>query len=161
MLAASCAPKVEAIPPEEMQSLFYDIVIADACLDRNTHMLRGADSMAVYTEVIERHGYTVEEVRSSIEYYIANIDEYKAIFESIKQRLEEEQEALNAPAEQPEKEILIDKEEHSEAAPSDTIAPAADTSAAAAADTTKPKRKRSRERKLNPDDLKQLEEKLK
>lgn len=62
-----------------MAEIIADIYVADQILEDGSALRMKADTMLVYIPIIEKHGYTLEEYKKSINYYLQKDDTYKQI----------------------------------------------------------------------------------
>ena len=152
----SCSHQAEdAIPRSDMEAIFHDMALAEGYLELNSHLQRQLDTLALYQPIIEKYGYDCEEFRTSIRYYVGDIEEFKDILASVKKRLEDEEQELTTP-------VKLEREEaKADTTDAETISPDGETQQIADSTAAKPKRKRSREKQINIDDIQLLEEKLK
>ena len=146
------------IPPEDMEGLFADFYRADTTIEllNESDSPLEIDSMRVYLPIVEAYGYTKEEFRSSLEYYLHRPDRMVKIFERVRARLEQE---ADAP-------LVIDTEEaDTEEMGRDDILDAGEGSEPAIEqqqELPKPQREQKKNRrKMTKEDLKRLEEELK
>ena len=96
LLPAGCKPE-GIIPRNDMVSLFCEFYLADASInvERATgESLRGVDSLRVYLPIIQQHGYSKDEFRTSLEYYMHRPDDMEEIFKRVHTNLEQETKRL-------------------------------------------------------------------
>ena len=159
----SCRPE-GIIPPDVMESLFTDFYRADALIDLANEQHSDApvrvDSLRVYLPVIERQGYTKEEFRTSMDYYLRHPDDLSKIFSRVKARLDNEAKAAG-------KRISLEDLEREEEAVEEEERPSegSEPQIERAEDTTQVRGVRKdrpvKRKKVSKKELKQLEEELK
>lgn len=84
---ASCGPKV--IPAHKMEKVYEDVLVADQWLKANPDAQRKADTTYFYAPVLEKYGYSVEDFKQSLLYYIAHPKKFSAILEKVEKNLDE------------------------------------------------------------------------
>ena len=93
LLPCGCQPE-GIIPRSEMETLFTEFYMADACIETmNTSAGNGLfhpDSLRIYQPIIEKQGYTEEMFRESLAYYLHRPSDMVKMFKHIRIRLEEE-----------------------------------------------------------------------
>ncbi len=72
-----------------MANIVAEMYLADQYIEKNPEMMGQTDSLAVYPAVIEKNGYTVEEYKASVRYYLQRDDEYNLILKSAMASMEE------------------------------------------------------------------------
>lgn len=78
--ALSCeGPRV--IPKGKMAKIYAEMALADKWLQTNQQYITQATRSIYYEAVFQRYGYTVEEYRYSVDYYMQNPQEYSRIIE--------------------------------------------------------------------------------
>lgn len=108
LIVSGCRPE-EVIAPDEMVAIFSDFYLTDATVEvantASTHGPVRVDSVRMYQPLLEKRGYTKEQFRSSLSYYMHRPDAMDAIFKRVIDGLE-------AQARQDERnEILLDTED--------------------------------------------------
>ena len=102
-----------------MVTLFSEFYEADACIetagDRTSEISRQVDSLRVYQPILAHHGYTREDFRTSLEYYLRRPDDLSSIFDKVHARMvrnaeEAERQAAALKAEE-EVDVEVDVEE--------------------------------------------------
>lgn len=179
--SSGCKPE-GIIPPREMETLFAEFFRADACIETYNATSREGplrlDSLYVYLPILERHGYTKDEFRASMTYYLHHPDDLSAMFDRVHDRLEKD---LDAPsvmdrldAEESEEKFIEEKPAlapDKEPAVEEGVEPAIEKEGkkldkkkelpeAEEKVIEKPARKNARKR-MTKEDLKRLEEELK
>lgn len=84
-----------------MSRIISDMYLADQYINRNPVMEAQADTMFVYRAILEKYGYTVNDYRFSIKYYLQDHDTYSQILRSSRTILDNRHNQL---------EKLLDKE---------------------------------------------------
>ena len=167
MLSPGCRPD-DVIPRDDMVTLFSEFYLADASIDvvnSSSTVVRGLDSLRVYAPILEKMGYSKEDFRTSLSYYLHHPDDMEIIFTQVEKRLAKQAEKISETevdlgdlriSEEEEEEILegtepeIEKEGETE-----KVSQAEEQSETETAVTKRGRKKMSRK------DLKKLEEELK
>ena len=93
LLPSGCKPE-GIIPSGDMETLFAEFYLSDACIE-SMNAVSGSptfrpDSLRVYQPVIEKHGFTEDEFRTSLAYYLHRPSDMTKIFKHVHVRLEQE-----------------------------------------------------------------------
>ena len=93
LLPSGCQPE-GIIPPRDMETLFAEFYLTDACVE-TMNSVSGSptfrpDSLRVYQPLIEKHGFTEDEFRASLAYYLHHPSDMVKIFKHVRVRLEQE-----------------------------------------------------------------------
>ena len=90
---SACRPE-GIIPPDAMVSLFTEFYQADATIELTNEIAAASpvrvDSLRVYLPIIMEKGYTKEEFRASMDYYLRHPDDMSKIIGKVKARLDQE-----------------------------------------------------------------------
>ena len=90
---SACRPE-GIIPPDVMVSLFTEFYQADATIELTNEIAAASpvkvDSLRVYLPIIMEKGYTKEEFRASMDYYLRHPDDMSKIIGKVKARLDQE-----------------------------------------------------------------------
>ena len=93
LFPSGCRPE-GIIPPGEMETLFAEFYLADACIEtvnaEEGSPLFRPDSLRVYQPLIEKHGFTEDEFRASLAYYLHRPSDFSKMFKHVRVRLEQE-----------------------------------------------------------------------
>lgn len=90
LLTAGCRPE-GVIPPEDMETLFRSFYLADARIELAREAGTAvSDSLRVYLPIVEQMGYTEEDFRLSMTYYLHHPAKLSQMFERIGRNLEKE-----------------------------------------------------------------------
>jgi len=76
---SSCGKKGKVIPRSKMSMIYAEMFITDQRVSQDREARRMADTMFVYVPIFEKYGYTVEDYRASMAYYIQDPDRYARI----------------------------------------------------------------------------------
>lgn len=71
--------KAKVIDKSDMAKIIADLYLADQILEEGTEKRVQADTMLVYMPIIEKYGYTLNDYKKSIEYYLQKDDTYKKL----------------------------------------------------------------------------------
>lgn len=90
---SACRPE-GIIPPDAMVSLFTEFYQADATIELTNEISAASpvrvDSLRVYLPIIMEKGYTKEDFRASMDYYLRHPDDMSKIIGKVKARLDHE-----------------------------------------------------------------------
>jgi len=156
------------IPPAEMSSLIAEFYLADASIEmaqeEGSKEMRYVDSLKVYEPILVAHGFTAEDFRISINFYLHDPKQLDKIFRHSRLQLE------TLAEKQPDQLDMEDAEEpgmlENPPVPRDLMEGAEPEQErleekAGADSSAKPKPQRHRRKKMTRDELKQLEQELK
>lgn len=101
--ALSCSRGPEVIPKRQMEKIYHDMFLADQWIADNMDKKPKADTMWFYEPIFGKYGYTVEDYRASVEYYLADPKRYAEMMGRIVKVYEEEAAAINREIAQKEK----------------------------------------------------------
>ena len=162
-----CRPE-GIIPKDDMVTVLSEFYEADAMIEAaNTDagaVGRSVDSLRVYQPVLDKYGYSREEFRNSLVYYLHRPAELQSIFKRTRARLEAKVSEMERAENRPSEIEGADVEDHDEAVEEEMAAreqaglealdegPAAEKKAAP---------RRSVKKKLSKKELRQLEQELK
>ena len=82
------------IKKEKMVEILVDIHLAQAVLDQDSRLPKGAKKEYYYCHVLERHGVTEELFDSAIGWYASNMDIFEQVYEEVIAKLEQERKEL-------------------------------------------------------------------
>ena len=83
------------IGKKTMAAIVEEMFIADQYLDKTPDMLAQTDSLSVYPAILAKYGYTVEDYRNSIEYWLQEGGEYNNILKAAQKSMEEKVDRLD------------------------------------------------------------------
>lgn len=109
LLSTGCRPD-GVIPPADMEKLFCAFYEADACIEVLSETgtpVDHPDSLRVYLPVIEQMGYTKEDFRVSMDYYLHHPDRLNDLFQRVGKRMARERGGLQT-TEEVEEEAPVD-----------------------------------------------------
>ena len=88
LAGCSCrGPKV--IPRGKMEEIYADMLVADQWVLDNPGTRAKADTSLVYEPIFNRYGYTTEDYRASVGYYMKDPERYSRILRSTTEILDE------------------------------------------------------------------------
>lgn len=88
-LVLSCrGPKL--IEREEMEQIFYEMLLQDQLVKQNHTLKRQADTSLVYEGIFEAHGYTTDDYLYSLKYYLEEPARMEKVMGNVAQRLDGE-----------------------------------------------------------------------
>lgn len=80
ILLSSCSNKENVIPHKAMVNIIGDMYLADQYIEERPEFRAQMDSLLLYEAVAQRHGYTFDDFRTSIAYYLEQGDELKKMY---------------------------------------------------------------------------------
>ncbi|MBQ2452008.1 MAG: DUF4296 domain-containing protein [Bacteroidales bacterium] len=89
----ACSKKGRVIPRDDMAEIYADLFMTDEWAAHQNFM-RKLDSLSLYAAVLERHGYTVEDFRASIDAYLDDPDRFSRILKNTRSILEDRKDML-------------------------------------------------------------------
>lgn len=75
----SCDKGGSVIPRNRMAEIYAEMFLADQWIMSHTEARRTADTTWVYEPIFEKYGYTSDDYRASVEYYLQDPDRYARI----------------------------------------------------------------------------------
>ena len=78
-LSASCMSRGRVIPRAAMSEIYAEMFMADQWINSDYKLRRMADTTLIYGGIFEKYGYTVNDYRRSMEYYMDDPDRYARI----------------------------------------------------------------------------------
>lgn len=97
VVGCSRGPKI--IPEKEFGALYADLLLTDQWINNHLIERRKADTTLVYASVLEKHGYSNEQVVASMKYYLQDPVRYKRAMEVAVSRIERRYNELDAEVE--------------------------------------------------------------
>lgn len=94
--ALSCGKRDKVIPRDEMAEIYAEMFVLDQKISREPDARRMADTLLVYEPVFEAHGYTSDDYRCSMAYYIKDPDRYVRILKETVEILETRRKELKS-----------------------------------------------------------------
>ncbi len=76
---SSCGKKEKVISRGDMAKIYAEMFVADQRLGKNNQIKRMADTSFVYEPIFNKYGYTTEDFRNSMAYYINDATRYARI----------------------------------------------------------------------------------
>ena len=102
VLFAGCKPGVpsEYISPSEMEDIIYDYCLAQGVVSHNktAYENKKRDLYSYKKEILEKHGYSIEEFDSSMVYYMSHAKQLYDVYENVSERLGNDAVAMGAAA---------------------------------------------------------------
>lgn len=89
LLIFSCTKEGAKIPEKTMSKIIADMYITDQYIESSDKLKFGIDSVSVYTPIIKKYGYTVEDYHRSTSFYLAKGNSYKKIYTKARDILKE------------------------------------------------------------------------
>ncbi len=76
----SCSESGKVIPRSKLAKIYAEMFVVDAWLDTAPYEIRrNADTLRVYEPIFREYGYTTEDYRASISYYLQDPDRFSRI----------------------------------------------------------------------------------
>lgn len=91
----SCSKGPEIIPKRQMEKIYHDMFLADQWLADVPGKRPVADTTWFYQPIFEKYGYTVEDYRNSVNYYLSDPKRYAEMIGRVVDDLENESAAIN------------------------------------------------------------------
>lgn len=88
ILTVSCSGRNDIIPEDTMSQIYYDMYLTDEAVDLNYQYRRMADTLNIYEPVFNRYGYTSDDFRRSVNFYLERPDRFENVFANTKSMLE-------------------------------------------------------------------------
>lgn len=85
MMLASC--RQAPIPQSAFSDICYDMLLVRYYVDNTPGVALSTDSLSVYGAILEKYGYSVDDYRSTVEYYVNNPQEYAALLKGVQARI--------------------------------------------------------------------------
>lgn len=82
MCLASCGTRRHVIPRKDLTDIYVDLFLADGWYDTHIQYRRAADTTDFYGPILKKYGYTSEDYRASVEYYLRDPDRFSRIFKN-------------------------------------------------------------------------------
>lgn len=79
VMAVSCGDRARVIPRGKLARIYAEMFIADQWAYSDFQNRRMADTLLVYEPIFEEYGFTSDDYRRSMEYYIKDPDRYARI----------------------------------------------------------------------------------
>jgi hypothetical protein len=93
-VALSCAKSPEIIPKRQMEKIYRDMFLADQWLVDSGERRRMADTTLFYEPIFEKYGYTSDDYRQSVNYYLKDPKRYAEMIGKVVEALEGEAAAI-------------------------------------------------------------------
>lgn len=84
------------IPKDVMSQIYYDMYMNDQAVKSRYIFRRMSDTLHIYAPVFEKYGYTEEDYRRSMEYYLMEPEKLEKIFKKTLSNLEKRKSILDA-----------------------------------------------------------------
>lgn len=92
--AVSCSKSPVVIPRRDMEMIYRDMFLADEWLNENSGRKSQADTTWFYEPIFEKYGYTVEDYRTSVDFYLSDPQRYAEMLGRVGDMLENEANAI-------------------------------------------------------------------
>lgn len=97
LLALVCSCKgPRQIDREDMEDIFYDMLILDQQLKQDPDLRKKADTLLVYEGIFEARGYDTDDFLHSLSYYLAEPARMEKLMGAVVDRLEKESKDVTA-----------------------------------------------------------------
>lgn len=90
LLVALACQRPRTIPRDDMEDIFYEMLVQDQQVKRLSGMGRQADTSQVYAGIFKAHGYRTEDFRHSMSVYLEDPSHMEKIMGAVAERLEKE-----------------------------------------------------------------------
>lgn len=92
---SSCSENKNVIPQKTMSAIISEMYLADKYIENIPEYRAQMDSLYLYEAVTARHGYTYDDYRTSVKYYLQKGDALKKMHKKAKELLTQRQDRLN------------------------------------------------------------------
>lgn len=75
----SCGREEKVIPKDELSEIYAEMFLMDQWIFSHPEARRSADTSFVYEPVFEKYGYTSDDYRASVDYYLRDPDKFARI----------------------------------------------------------------------------------
>ena len=96
LVFAGCRKGPKIIPQKDFGELYAELLLADQWVRLNPSEKRTADTTLVYAEILQKHGYTDEQVVASMKYYLRDPLRYKRAMDVAVAKLEKHHNEVEA-----------------------------------------------------------------
>lgn len=86
-IMASCTRRAKVIPKSKLEKIYMEMLLVDQWIGIEWSNTRVADTSVVYEQIFEKYGYTSNDYRKSVSYYMEDPDRFAKIFENISKAL--------------------------------------------------------------------------
>lgn len=86
-IPASCTRRARVIPKSKLEKIYMEMLLVDQWIGIEWSNTRVADTSVVYEQIFEKYGYTSNDYRKSVSYYMEDPDRFAKIFENISNAL--------------------------------------------------------------------------
>ena len=99
----SCAKGPKVIPKKQMEKIYREMFLADQWLAERPEKKLVADTTWFYNPIFEKYGYSVEDYRASVDYYLADPKRYAEMLGRVADGLDKELAVIHRDIRQQEK----------------------------------------------------------
>lgn len=96
ILIMSCSKKKDIIPEDTLSQIYFDMYLTDEAVSLNYKYRRMADTLNIYEPIFNRYGYTSEDFRRSVNFYLERPDRFEDVFANTKIMLEKYKRGIEA-----------------------------------------------------------------
>ena len=100
---ASCSKEPGVIPKRQMEKIYHDMFLVDQWVLESEDRRRQADTSWLYEPIFEKYGYTVEDYRTSVNFYLSDPKRYAEMIGRVVKTFEDESAAIYRDIRQQEK----------------------------------------------------------
>ena len=93
--APSCSDGPKVIPVHKMEKIYREMFLADQWLVDFHEKRAKADTTWFYEPIFERYGYTVEDYRKTVDYYLNDPKRFADMMDRVVQDMEKEMTSIN------------------------------------------------------------------
>ena len=110
LFVAACSRGPRIIPRSKMEKIYTDMLMADQWLSYNLDVRVAADTSLFYEPIFRKYGYTTDDFRASVEYYMRDPLRLSRMLKKIALKLDAEAQALRGEPVNPKEEYeLLDE----------------------------------------------------
>ena len=99
LLVAACSDGPRVIPRSKMEKICADMLVADEWMETHSPVRRAIDTSLFYEPIFRKYGYTTDDYRASLEYYMRDPLKMARMMKKVALKLEAEAARLQNSAE--------------------------------------------------------------
>lgn len=96
LMCCACAHRGRVIPKQTLSHIYEEMFLTDQWINSEHIPYRATDTTLVYEAIFRKYGYTSEDYRASVEYYIKDPDRFARILRNTSKLLDKRTKELKA-----------------------------------------------------------------
>ena len=84
------------IKPADFADICHDMFLVRAYVEKNPVVEVSTDSLSVYGAILDRYGYSPDEFRRTVDYYVSNPDDYARLLKNVQSRISKEKRTVES-----------------------------------------------------------------